>query len=162
MHHQSNTFPNFEHESNVLPGPIFSPACTILIVDSSGSNFILLERAINCLGISCEWKPSGYEIAEFINSLPRIDMILVDILLPYDDGFCALKEVRNSDRLPGIPIVAMAFNATNNQMIKARDTGFDGFLGLSLNSENLPNQICKILRGEIVWDINKSLGRETN
>jgi two-component system cell cycle response regulator DivK len=154
MPHQRDTLQYSANESDMLQGQIIPPGCTILVVDGSGSNFILIERMLGCLGIYCEWKPSGYKIIEFANSLPRIDLILIDILLPYEDGFCALKDLRNSDQFQGVPILATAFNANNGQMIGARVTGFDGFLGKSLDPESFPDQIRRILCGERVWGLN--------
>ena len=46
-----------------------------------------------------------------------------------------LKKIRPSERLESVPIVAVAAAASLEQMNKARQSGFDGFLGKPLDSD---------------------------
>jgi two-component system cell cycle response regulator DivK len=104
------------------------------------------------LGIHCEWITSGYEVVEYADTLPRLDLILMDIRLPYEDGYGALKKIRASERFKVVPIVAVTAEASVEQMKKARDSGFDGFLGKPLDPDRFPDQIRRILSGEPVWE----------
>ena len=125
---------------------------TVLVVEDNVSNFVLIARMLGYLGIHCEWKTSGYEVVEYADTLPRLDLILMDIRLPYEDGYGALKKIRASDRLKTVPIVAVTAEASTEQMRKARDSGFDGFLGKPLDPDRFPNQIHRILSGDPVWE----------
>ena len=127
---------------------------TILIVEDIVSNFVLISSMLGSLGVSCEWKTSGYEVAEYTNSLPRLDLILIDMLLPYDDCFSVVKILRSSEQLNDVPIIAMVTEANLDQMTKAREYGFDGFLGNPIDLDHFPDQIQKILRGDPVWELN--------
>ncbi len=80
------------------PDPI-SDGITVLVVEDNVANFILIARMLGLLGIHCEWKTSGYEVVEYADNLPRLDLILLDIRLPYEDGFSALKKIRGAERL---------------------------------------------------------------
>jgi two-component system cell cycle response regulator DivK len=126
--------------------------CTVLVVEDNVSNFVLIARMLGYLGIHCEWKTSGYEVVEFADTLPRLDMILMDIRLPYEDGYGALKKIRASERLKKVPIVAVTAEASTEQVNKARASGFDGFLGKPLDPDRFPSQIHSILAGEPVWE----------
>jgi two-component system cell cycle response regulator DivK len=81
--------------------------CTVLVVEDNVSNYFLLVRMLGHLGIHCEWKTSGYEVVEFANNLPHLDLILMDIRLPYEDGFEAMKKIKLSGHFTGVPIVAV-------------------------------------------------------
>ncbi len=128
--------------------------CTILIVEDIVSNFIFISSLLGSLGVTCEWKTSGYEVVEYTNSFPRIDLILMNMLLPYDDCFSVVKILRASGQFNNVPIVAMAAEGSMDQMTKAREHGFDGFLGKPINSDRFPDQIQKILCGDPVWELN--------
>jgi len=52
---------------------------TILVVEDNVSNFVLMARMLGFMGLQCEWKTSGFEVAEYANTLPHIDLILMDI-----------------------------------------------------------------------------------
>jgi two-component system cell cycle response regulator DivK len=127
---------------------------TVLVVEDNVSNFVLIARMLGYLGIHCEWKTSGYEVVEYADTLPRLDLILMDIRLPYEDGYAALKKIRASERLKSIPIVAVTAEASKEQMDKARASGFDGFLGKPLDPDRFPDQIRRILSGEPVWEMS--------
>jgi two-component system, cell cycle response regulator DivK len=114
---------------------------------------VLIARMLGFLGIHCEWKTSGYEVVEFADTLPRLDLILMDIRLPYEDGYGAMKKIRQSPRLREVPIVAVTAEASQEQMAKARAAGFNGFLGKPLDPDLFPDQIQRILAGEPVWEM---------
>jgi two-component system, cell cycle response regulator DivK len=128
--------------------------CTVLVVEDNVSNFVLIARMLGYLGIHCEWKTSGYEVVEYADTLPRLDLILMDIRLPYEDGYGALKKIRASERLKKVPIVAVTAEASLEQMDKARASGFDGFLGKPLDPDRFPDQIRNILIGKPVWEMS--------
>ncbi len=127
---------------------------TVLVVEDNVSNFVLIARILGYMGIHCEWKTSGYEVVEYADTLPRLDLILMDIRLPYEDGYGALKKIRTSEHLKAIPIVAVTAEASEEQLNKARAAGFDGFLGKPLDPDRFPDQIRRILNGESVWELS--------
>ena len=126
---------------------------TVLVVEDNVSNFVLIARMLGYLGVHCEWKTSGYEVVEYADTLPRLDLVLMDIRLPYEDGYGALKKIRASERLKDTTIVAVTAEASSEQIKKAREAGFDGFLGKPLDPDRFPEQIQRILEGEAVWEL---------
>jgi len=126
---------------------------TILIVEDNVANFILMARLLSHAGLHCEWKTSGYEVVEYADALPRVDLILMDIRLPYEDGYQALGKLRQHDKLKTIPVVAVTAYASDDQMKRSREAGFDGFVGKPLDPDHFPEQVKRMLCGESVWDI---------
>jgi two-component system cell cycle response regulator DivK len=127
---------------------------TVLVVEDNVSNFVLIARMLGYLGVHCEWKTSGYEVVEYADTLPRLDLVLMDIRLPYEDGYGALKKIRASDHLKSTPIIAVTAEASPDQLVKAREAGFDGFLGKPLDPDRFPEQIRRILSGDPVWELS--------
>lgn len=134
--------------------PSISKDATVLVVEDNVSNFVLIARMLGYLGIHCEWKTSGYEVVEYADTLPRLDLILMDIRLPYEDGYGAQKKIRAAERFRAVPIVAVTAEASPEQMSKAKASGFDGFLGKPLDPDRFPDQIRRILSGEQVWEFS--------
>ena len=126
---------------------------SILIVEDNVSNFVLMARILGYMGIHCEWKTSGYEVVEYADTLPHVDLVLMDIRLPYEDGYEALRKLRASESLKDIPVVAVTAYASDEQMERARLAGFDGFLGKPLDPDRFPLQIRRVLDGESVWEV---------
>jgi len=130
-----------------------SEETTVLIVEDNVSNFVLMARLLDHMGIHCEWKTSGFEVVEYADTLPKVNLILMDIRLPYEDGYEALRKLRTSEALRGIPVVAVTAYASEEQMQRSRTAGFDGFLGKPLDPDRFPAQIHRILNGDPVWEI---------
>jgi two-component system cell cycle response regulator DivK len=127
---------------------------TILVVEDNVSNFVLIARMLGYMGIHCEWKTSGYEVVEYADTLPRLDLILMDIRLPYEDGYGALQKIRNSPTLKDTRVVAVTAEASTEQMNKSKNAGFDGFIGKPLDPDRFPEQIKRILAGEEIWEVD--------
>ncbi|HEX8993399.1 MAG TPA: response regulator [Anaerolineales bacterium] len=139
-------------DASSLSKPSIPRDAAVLVVEDNVSNFVLIARMLGYLGIHCEWKTSGYEVLEYADTLPRLDLILMDIRLPYEDGYGAQQKLRAADRFKTVPIVAVTAEASLDQMKRAKDAGFDGFLGKPLDPDRFPDQIRRILNGEQVWE----------
>ena len=126
---------------------------TVLVVEDNVSNFVLIARILGYMGIHCEWKTSGYEVVEYADTLPRLDLVLMDIRLPYEDGYGALKKIRTSPSLKKTLVIAVTAEASVKQINKAKASGFDGFIGKPLDPDIFPDQIRRILSGEPVWEM---------
>ena len=132
--------------------PIAEELRTILVVEDNAGNFMLIARMLDSAGIRCEWKTSGYEVVEFAETLPKLDMILMDIRLPYEDGYGAFRKLRQSEKFNNIPVIAVTAVSGLDQMRNAQLAGFNGFIGKPLNPDRFPEQIRRILNGEAVWE----------
>jgi len=139
--------------SEVKRTPIEPAEAQVLVVEDNVPNFVLIARMLAFMGVQrCEWKTSGWQVVQFADTLPRIDLILMDIRLPYEDGYQALQKVRASARLKHTLVIAVTAEASEEQMAKAKASGFDGFLGKPLDPDRFPEQIKRILNGQPVWE----------
>ncbi|HZY45908.1 MAG TPA: response regulator [Anaerolineae bacterium] len=124
----------------------------ILVVEDNIQNFVLIARLMAYLGVKqCQWKASGWQVLEFADSMPRVDLILMDIHLPYEDGFEALARLRSEPRFKDTLIVAVTADANETTLKQAKQSGFDGFIGKPIDPDRFPEQVKMILRGEPVW-----------
>jgi two-component system cell cycle response regulator DivK len=133
--------------------PVDPGEAHILVVEDNVPNFVLIARMLAFMGVQhCEWKTSGWQVVQFADTLPRVDLVLMDIRLPYEDGYQALQKIRSHERLKETMVVAVTAEASDEQLRKAQESGFDGFLGKPLDPDRFPDQIKRILNGEAVWE----------
>jgi two-component system cell cycle response regulator DivK len=137
-------------ETDSTPAQFLSK--TILVVEDNVGNFMLIARMLDSAGFHCEWKTTGYEVVEFAETLDHIDLILMDIRLPYEDGYGAFRKLRQNPKFREIPIVAVTAVTGLDQMRSAQLAGFNGFIGKPLNPDRFPTQIRRVLAGEAVWE----------
>lgn len=134
--------------------PIDPKDAHILVVEDNVSNFVLIARLLAFMGVQkCEWKTTGWGVVDFANTMPRVDLILMDLRLPHEDGYDALRQVRKDPTLQDTSVVVVTAHGSSAEMQKAREAGFDGFLSKPLDADRFPEQIKEILDGEEVWDL---------
>lgn len=135
--------------------PLNPQDATVLVIEDNLNNFLLIARLLAFVGVKqCEWKASGWQVVEYAETLPHIDLILMDIFLPERDGYDALNLLRSHPRFKDIPIIAITADASVESMERARKAGFNGFIGKPIDPDRFPEQIRRILRGEPVWEIS--------
>jgi two-component system cell cycle response regulator DivK len=128
-------------------------AC-ILIVEDNFNNYRLMSRLLALLEVKqCEWKTSGAQVVEFADALPQVDLILMDIHLPMEDGYQALAKLRDHPKFEDTLIVAVTAEATPSNLERAREAGFDGFIGKPISTTLFPDQIRQIFQGGEVWTL---------
>lgn len=126
----------------------------VLVVEDNLQNLVLIARLLAFIGVRrYEWKASGWQVLEFADTMPRVDLVLMDIHLPYEDGYDALAKLRNDTRFADTRVVAVTADANPASMDKAKKAGFDGFLGKPIDPDKFPDQIISILQGDNVWDL---------
>jgi two-component system cell cycle response regulator DivK len=132
--------------------PIDPKDASVLVVEDNPANFALMARLLAFTGIgSSEWKTSGWGVVEFAEKMGRVDLVLMDLRLPVEDGYDALKQVRLSNKLKETKVVLVTAHGSYEEMERAKAAGFDGFIAKPLSVRDFPNQIRAILRGDEVW-----------
>jgi two-component system cell cycle response regulator DivK len=126
----------------------------VLVVEDNLQNLVLIARLLAFVGVRrYEWQASGWQVLEFADAMPRVDLVLMDLNLPYENGYEALKKLRNDSRFDQTRVVAVTADATPTTLENTRNAGFDGFLGKPINPDRFPDQIVQILQGKEVWDL---------
>jgi len=138
----------------VKKAPIDPKDAHVLVVEDNVSNFVLIARLLAYMGVKkCEWKTTGWGVVDFAHTMPQVDLILMDLRLPHEDGYEALQQVRNDNHLRDTLVVVVTAHGSTAEMQKARKAGFDGFISKPLDADRFPKQIRKILAGETIWDL---------
>lgn len=142
------------NETTAVRRPIDPKDAHILVVEDNVSNFVLIARLLAFMGVQkCEWKTTGWGVVDFAHTMPRVDLVLMDLRLPHEDGYEALNQIRKDDRLKNTLVVVVTAHGSSSELQRAREAGFDGFLSKPLDADRFPEQIRQILHGEQVWDL---------
>lgn len=118
----------------------------ILLVEDNDLNREIAVDMLEELGFLVEEATDGSIAVEKVrNAAPGYyDMILMDIQMPYMDGYYATHTIRMLpyEKISGIPIIAMTANAFDEDRQKALSAGMNGHLSKPINE----NQIIETLR----------------
>ncbi len=133
--------------------PVSPAQASILLVEDDSDHFITEVKMIAACGVmgpNIHWKVSGQGVIQYADVLPPLDVILLDIGLPHEDGYAILKKLRTTKQFRRTLVVAVS--GRNDEMGKAKKAGFDSFIGKPLQMDRFPGQLTRILSGEQVWE----------
>jgi two-component system cell cycle response regulator DivK len=137
--------------------PIEPEDAYILVVEDNPASFALTARLLAYTGVRHpEWKTTGWGVVEYAEQMGRVDLILMDLRLPVEDGYEALERIRAHPLLKNTLVVPVTALGAIAEMEKAKAAGFDGFLAKPLDAKKFPDQIRRILSGEPVWEADPS------
>ena len=99
-------------------------------------------------------KTSGYEAigfenaAEFYKGLKdgNPDLILLDIMLPDEDGISILKKLRAKNEYKDIPVIMLTAKSTEYDKVKGLDVGADDYVTKPFGVMELISRIKAVLR----------------
>ena len=115
---------------------------TLLIVEDDEFIFCILEVMLKDTGVGIIYAGNGEEAIGILEENP-IDMILLDIRLPGQDGFEIFKKIKR--RYTHIPVVAHTANCIPEEKEKFISAGFAGYLEKPINGETIRHLMHELI-----------------
>lgn len=112
----------------------------ILIAEDESINQRLIKFILEQNGYKAVIADDGEEALATFEEHPEIALILMDIKMPYMDGYETTKAIRNLEKeqdLKHTPIIALTAYATKNDEKKVMESGFDYFLTKPIDKPKL-------------------------
>ena len=126
------------------------------------STIYIVEDDINIREIEhYALKNSGYEVEEFENGaeffrrleVQKPDLVILDIMLPDEDGMSILSKIRGEKRTEKIPVIMVTAKGTEMDKVKGLDSGADDYLTKPFGVMELISRVKALLRR--TQDINE-------
>ena len=98
---------------------------------------------------SAEFTPVEFENGEEFMSAIRKDLptlVLLDIMLPGEDGLAILKRLRNSPRTKAIPVIMLTAKGSEFDKVKGLDLGADDYITKPFGVLELISRVNAVLR----------------
>lgn len=126
---------------------------TVMIVDDKDTNAFVVRKMLERIGVGrviiCH---PGDDARAVIPQLPRIDLILLDLRLPDENGYEIYDSLKTYSALSETRFVAATAHVLPSEMRRTQDLGFDGFISKPFRLCKLRGQIETILEGKPVWE----------
>ena len=118
----------------------------ILVVEDNERNLKLLRDVLEYAGYDVRVARTAEDgITSAVSEPP--DLVLMDLQLPGIDGMEALRQLRESSRTAGIPVVAVTAQAMKQDRERALDAGFNGYVEKPISVRAFPDQVRRFLSG---------------
>lgn len=115
-----------------------------MLEDEAGiRNFVLY--ALNNSGFEARGFELPSQLREALETeLP--DLLLLDIMLPEEDGISVLKKLRSSSRTKKLPIILLTAKGTEFDKVTGLDSGADDYIAKPFGAMELISRIKALLR----------------
>lgn len=121
----------------------------VLLAEDNALNMEIMEFLLNDVGIKVTKAADGQQAVEAFAASPvgGFDAILMDVMMPVQDGHEATRAIRAMDRpdAKSIPIFAMTANAFAEDRLKALQAGMNEHLSKPIDPDALYRLLVKYL-----------------
>lgn len=109
---------------------------TILIVDDDPRNVYTLASVLEEYKAKVLEADNGKTALERLNEY-KVDLILMDIMMPEMDGYEAIKQIRKNDKLKNIPIIALTAKCLKEDREKCIEVGANDYIPKPVDYDSL-------------------------
>lgn len=120
-----------------------SPHHVIMVVEDDETNYILITKLLQKFNFTIIHARDGEKAVETVRERRDIDLILMDMKLPFLDGFKATKIIKKIR--PDLPVIAQTAYALTGDRERALNAGCDEYLSKPLDTAKLIDLILKYL-----------------
>ena len=123
----------------------------ILVVDDLAPNINLLQVKLQAEYYNVLTARSGYEALE-VAEKERLDLILMDAMMPGMDGFEACKRIKNNPATWHVPVIMVTALEETKDRIRGLEAGADDFVTKPIDDFNIMARVRSLLRLKMVTD----------
>lgn len=125
--------------------PVTQTGRSILLVDDDQEIRELLEAYLSRSGFSVRSVADGAQFRDAMSSNPA-DLVILDVMLPDEDGFSLCRWVRGHQRLAQMPIIMLTASSDETDRVIGLELGADDYLGKPFSPRELLARIKALLR----------------
>jgi putative two-component system response regulator len=118
---------------------------TILLADDNADVRDMLEYMLRAQGYRVVCAEDGAQALNIIEEL-RIDLVLMDVVMPGRNGFSVCREIKSRAETRLIPVVLITGLANSEDRVEGIESGADDFIHKPLHREELLARVRSLLR----------------
>jgi class 3 adenylate cyclase len=135
-----------------------TPPGTVLVVDDSRMNRSTLRRLLERLGHEVLEAENGREaLATMRDGARRVDVVLLDLIMPELDGFATLEQVKADPVLATIPVIVVSGLDDLDSVVRCVEMGATDFLPRPIKPALLRARVGASLADKRLRDENADL-----
>jgi two-component system cell cycle response regulator DivK len=116
----------------------------IMIVDDEENDWLYLQNSLKVSKAQFIWARVAQEAIDIVTSGKKIDLILMDMKMPFIDGFEATRRIKKINK--SIPIIAQTAYAQPKEKVRCFGAGCDGYVSKPINIDNLLKLSSELIR----------------
>jgi len=116
----------------------------ILIADDDSTIRSFLATLLEDRGYEIHEAPDGEQAYRMAGEV-QPDLMLLDLIMPFRDGFDVLQDLKRQDTTAHIPIIIMSVKNREEEIVKGFDLGAEDYVVKPFSSLELISRMKRIL-----------------
>ena len=117
----------------------------VLIVDDNMKNLFSLSRVLRKKGFDVILAQDGQKAIDQLHSALKIDIVLMDIMMPVMDGYETIELIRKDPNLSALPIIALTAKSMPEDKQRCFDVGANAYSRKPVEIKSLIKTISEFL-----------------
>lgn len=111
--------------------------CNVLLVDDDLRNTFALSKVLKKQGMIVTLADNGQMALDKLAADDKIDIVLMDIMMPVMDGYEAMTQIRQQPKYDNLPIIALTAKAMQEDRRKCVEAGASDYLTKPVDVDKL-------------------------
>lgn len=126
--------------------PVAAGQRTILIVEDDEDISHLLAFILRREGFELHTAAEGQTAQRLLDEIAPPSLILLDVMLPYADGFQLVSQIRNKPQWENVPIVMLTAKSQERDIVRALDAGANDYVLKPFQPQELMARLRRFLK----------------
>jgi DNA-binding response OmpR family regulator len=109
----------------------------VLIVEDNEHAAYLLRTLLERAGYAVVVSPDGRDALAKLGAMDPVDVVILDLMLPYVSGYQVLIEARQNPKWQRVPIVVVTGRTLEMDAVRALETGANDFVRKPFSPDEL-------------------------
>ena len=124
----------------------------IFLVEDNIGNQTITKTLLESHGAIMALHRTGQNVIPHLLEFHPVDLIVLDLMLPRGiTGYDIFSAIRNHAEFDTVPIIAMSVIDRSEAVPEAKKRGFSGFISKPISFLSFPEQVARIISGELIW-----------
>jgi DNA-binding response OmpR family regulator len=117
----------------------------VLVVEDNVHTAYLLEFMLQRVGYDVIVVANGRDALSVVENLKPVDVILLDLMLPYVSGFQIIRELKDNPVWQHVPIIVLSGKVLEQDIVKALDLGANDYVTKPFKPQELLARIRRLM-----------------
>ncbi len=119
---------------------------SVLIIDDDSRNIFALSAVLRSRGYQCKSATNAGEGMKILSDDNTIGVVLLDMMMPEMDGYETMEQIRSSERVGRIPVIAVTARAMTGDREKCLEAGTNEYISKPVDIETLVQYLERYLK----------------
>ncbi|MCX7143321.1 MAG: response regulator [Proteobacteria bacterium] len=123
-------------------------AVTVLVVEDDDTIAFLVQFLLEREGFGVDLARDGRAAEQRVAAMQPPALVILDVMLPYIDGFELLEKIRAREGWEKIPVIMLTAKSQESDIVRALDAGASDYVVKPFQPNELLARVRRLTKGD--------------